>query len=56
MAGYICPECGVDLSKLNEDIYAHAVSHWGSGPDYALSKEGVERRKAMFDAAAKEKK
>lgn len=56
MAGYICPECGVDLSVKNEDIRAHALSHWGQELGDRLSPEAKERKEAMLAEAEKGKK
>ena len=56
MAGYICPECGTDLDVKNEDVHAHAMSHWGNYKPQDLSKEGRERLEEMEAEHAKRKK
>lgn len=44
----LCPECGKDVSGWEKkSVIAHSVEHWAGLKDDVLSREGVERRKAL---------
>ena len=53
---YKCPECYVDLAEKNEDIRAHAASHWGGYKIQDLSPEGAKRYQEMLDEAKRRDK
>jgi hypothetical protein len=47
-----CPECGVDLTKVNP--IAHSKAHWRVPPrDDRYGREGLRRQKLLQDFIAK---